>query len=111
MFVKYCELISEETGVTPEKQVDTRKNKKGSTGWGRLMRKTICQWYASKSPEQLAMHLTKYKSREGYSHRDLFRLAHPTPNENRFSGDHSLEVEQLYRFAVKGPYLTFELGF
>ncbi|KAK6056660.1 TROVE domain protein [Cooperia oncophora] len=67
-FVKYCEMISQSTQAEEGKK---------STGWGRLMRSTIQQWYASKSPEQLAMHLTKYPQRGGWSHRDLFRLAHP----------------------------------
>ncbi|VDL70793.1 unnamed protein product [Nippostrongylus brasiliensis] len=69
-FVKYCEMISAGTQAEGDKK---------STGWGRLMRKTIKNWYASKKPEQLAMHLTKYPQRGGWSHRDLFRLTHPVP--------------------------------
>jgi 60 kDa SS-A/Ro ribonucleoprotein len=46
-------------------------------GWGRLMRAAITNWYASKKPHSLASQLLKYPSRNGWSHRDLMRLAHP----------------------------------
>ncbi|KAL6738149.1 hypothetical protein Aduo_011728 [Ancylostoma duodenale] len=95
-FVKYFELISQST--QPEEG-------KKSTGWGRLMRLTIQDWYASKAPEQLAMHLTKYPQRGGWSHRDLFRLAHPTLKE-KTEENSILEYEQLYHFAVKGELRT-----
>uniref|UniRef100_A0A7I4YLZ9 TROVE domain-containing protein n=1 Tax=Haemonchus contortus TaxID=6289 RepID=A0A7I4YLZ9_HAECO len=91
-FVKYCEMISQATLAEKEKK---------STGWGRLMRSTIQHWYSSKSPEQLAMHLTKYPQRGGWSHRDLFRLAHPKLKKDAFP-EKLLEYEQLYHFAVKG---------
>ncbi|EPB67181.1 TROVE domain protein [Ancylostoma ceylanicum] len=95
-FVKYCEMVSQST--QPE---DSKK----STGWGRLMRQTIQNWYASKTPEQLALHLTKYPQRGGWSHRDLFRLAHPTLKE-KTTEDSILEYEQLYHCAVKGELKT-----
>lgn len=46
-------------------------------GWGTGMRKAVSRWYLSKSPNQLAYQLLKYKQRDGWSHRDLLRLAHP----------------------------------
>ncbi|EPB66814.1 TROVE domain protein [Ancylostoma ceylanicum] len=61
--------------------------------------------YASKTPEQLALHLTKYPQRGGWSHRDLFRLAHPTLKE-KTTENSILEYEQLYHFAVKGELKT-----
>ncbi|KJH43769.1 TROVE domain protein [Dictyocaulus viviparus] len=95
-FVKYCEIVSGSTHSNEGKK---------STGWGRLMRNTVQRWYSSKTPEQLAMHLTKYPQRGGWSHRDLFRLAHPKLKIS----DHPkaiLEYEQLYHFAVKGELKT-----
>ena len=49
------------------------------TGWGRAHRRAICQWYNSRSHKALAMAVTKYKSRGGWSHLDLFRLCHIEP--------------------------------
>ncbi|ARU41957.1 hypothetical protein CCB80_12745 [Armatimonadetes bacterium Uphvl-Ar1] len=46
-------------------------------GWGRGLRKAIGNWYNSQSAEALAYGLIKYQSRNGWSHRDLLRLAHP----------------------------------
>lgn len=50
-------------------------------GWGRTMRWAVSNWYA-KNPQQLAYQAIKYRSRDGWSHRDLLRLAHPSNAEN-----------------------------
>jgi len=46
-------------------------------GWGRGLRDAVSNWYLSKTPEALAMQVTKYAQRNGWSHRDVLRLAHP----------------------------------
>lgn len=46
-------------------------------GWGRATRTAVASWYEDKSPEQLAYQAAKYRSRDGWSHRDLLRLSHP----------------------------------
>jgi 60 kDa SS-A/Ro ribonucleoprotein len=46
-------------------------------GWGRALRRGVSNWYTSKDDEKLAMQVTKYAQRNGWSHRDLLRLAHP----------------------------------
>jgi len=48
-------------------------------GWGRGLRNAVGRWYNEKSPKALAYQMTKYQSREGWSHADLLKLAHPTP--------------------------------
>jgi 60 kDa SS-A/Ro ribonucleoprotein len=48
-----------------------------ATGWGRVQRKVISDWYTEKDARSLAFAITKYKQREGWSHRDILRLAHP----------------------------------
>lgn len=65
-----------------------------SSGWGRMMRQAIARWYNSKKGKGLALAITKYPQRNGWSHRDVLRLAHVKPN-NRM---HQL----LLRYAVKG---------
>lgn len=54
-------------------------------GWGRGLRKAVGNWYNGQSAAELAYGLIKYQAREGWSHRDLLRLAHPvavTPEHN-----------------------------
>lgn len=46
-------------------------------GWGRAKRSSIAGWYESKSNDALEMQVVKYRQRDGWTHRDLFRLAHP----------------------------------
>ncbi len=49
------------------------------TGWGRAHRRAVCNWYNEKTAKSLAMAVTKYQNRGGWSHRDLFRLSHIVP--------------------------------
>ena len=50
-------------------------------GWGRTMRWAVSHWY-DKNPDQLAYQAIKYRQRDGWSHRDLLRLAHPAKSDN-----------------------------
>ncbi|WHU45135.1 TROVE domain-containing protein [Gordonia sp. L191] len=50
-------------------------------GWGRGLRRAVGQWYLGKSVDSLAYQAVKYRQREGWSHRDLLRLAHPVTDE------------------------------
>lgn len=50
-------------------------------GWGRATKRAFQNWY-KKDTEKLAVQLLKYRQRDGWSHRDILRLAHPlTDNE------------------------------
>jgi len=49
-------------------------------GTGMGWRKAVANWYNSKQVDQLAYQLIKYQQREGWSNRDLLRLAHPKPS-------------------------------
>lgn len=46
-------------------------------GWGRGLRRAVANWYLEKPVDKLAYQLVKYRQREGWTHRDLLRLAHP----------------------------------
>lgn len=46
-------------------------------GWGRGLRRAVGDWYLGKDPAALAYQMLKYRQREGWSQRDLLRLAHP----------------------------------
>lgn len=48
-------------------------------GWGRGLRRAVADWYLGKEPDALAYQLVKYQRRDGWSHRDLLRLAKPRP--------------------------------
>ena len=66
MFLHFCKAIRKHA-------------KKGAIGFGRSSRSAISKWYNNKEPRQLAYHLTKYKQRHGWSHRDVLRLTHVKP--------------------------------
>jgi len=46
-------------------------------GWGRSLRRAVGGWYASRPVDALAYQAVKYRQRDGVTHRDLLRLAHP----------------------------------
>jgi len=46
-------------------------------GWGRGLRNAVGRWYVSREADQLAHQAVKYQQRDGWSHSDLLRLAHP----------------------------------
>jgi 60 kDa SS-A/Ro ribonucleoprotein len=68
----------------------------GFRGWGRSLRRAVGTWYATRSPESLAYQAVKYRRREGMTHRDLLRLAHPA--ERVGAGNPTLEVTAEHRF-------------
>lgn len=82
-------------------------------GWGRGLRNGIANWYTSKTPIALAKQVTKYQQRDGWSHRDLLRLAHVKPTTEEYDAifkyvtsglDTSINAEGLQSDAVN--YLT-----
>ena len=50
-------------------------------GWGRGLRRAVASWYLARPVDALAYQAIKYRQREGWSHRDLLRLAHPLTDE------------------------------
>jgi 60 kDa SS-A/Ro ribonucleoprotein len=63
-------------------------------GFGRAYKGALADWFNAKDEEALAYQLLKYQQRDGYSQRDLLRLAHPkTASETR---------NALYHWVVKG---------
>lgn len=67
----------------------------GLRGWGRGLRRAVADWYAQPA-EKLALQAVKYQSRDGWSHRDLLRLAHPK------AADPESAHQTLYHWMVKG---------
>lgn len=51
----------------------------GLRGWGRGLKKAIQLWFKGRKNETLALQLVKYKQREGWSMKDVLRLAKPVP--------------------------------
>src|SRR5213593_1456730 len=46
-------------------------------GWGRGLRNAVAGWYVEREAGVLAHQAVKYQQRDGWSHGDLLRLAHP----------------------------------
>ena len=63
-------------------------------GWGRGLRNAVGKWYVSREADELAHQAVKYQSRDGWSHSDMLRLAHPVAP--------SPEHDALFRWMLKG---------
>ena len=50
---------------------------KAMRGFGRSVKRSVSEWYTRKTPDQIAYQVTKYRQRNGWSHRDILRLTHP----------------------------------
>jgi 60 kDa SS-A/Ro ribonucleoprotein len=75
---------------------------KASRGWGRGVRTAVSRWYTQKSSRSLAYQVLKYQSRDGWSHRDALRLAHPKAP--------SFEHDLLFRYVARGWEGVVEAG-
>jgi 60 kDa SS-A/Ro ribonucleoprotein len=76
----------------------------GFRGWGRGLRRAIGRWYAAQPVDKLAYQAVKYRQREGVTHRDLLRLAHPAAQVS--AGNPTLDVSPehrgLFEWIVRG---------
>jgi 60 kDa SS-A/Ro ribonucleoprotein len=76
----------------------------GFRGWGRSLRRAVGRWYAERPVDALAYQAVKYRQREGVTHRDLLRLAHPAGSVT--AGNPTLEVSReharLFEWIVRG---------
>ena len=76
----------------------------GFRGWGRSLRRAVGAWYAAQSPNALAYQAVKYRRREGVTHRDLLRLAHPARRVSAGNPTLGLTPEhaRLFEWIVRG---------
>lgn len=68
----------------------------GMRGWGKQLKWAVQNWYSTKTPDQIAYQAIKYQQRDGWSQRDILRLAHPKAAE-----DDQIR-NSVYKYIVKG---------
>ncbi len=64
----------------------------GFRGWGRLLQNAVNDWFTTKSVDDLAWQVIKYRQRDGWSQRDVLRKAHPRSTDPA--------VNTVFRFAA-----------
>lgn len=67
-------------------------------GLGRGLRSAFGNWFTMQPPEKLAMQVVKYQQRDGWSARDMLRLAHPRAL--------APDQEAIFRWIVGGMEAT-----
>ncbi len=63
-------------------------------GWGRGLRSAVGRWYVERDADALAHQAVKYQQRDGWSHADLLRLAHPKAP--------SVQHDAVFRWMLSG---------
>jgi 60 kDa SS-A/Ro ribonucleoprotein len=63
-------------------------------GWGRGLRNAVGHWYVDRGADDLAHQAVKYQQRDGWSHGDLLRLAHPKAP--------SVQHDAVFRWMLSG---------
>jgi 60 kDa SS-A/Ro ribonucleoprotein len=73
-------------------------------GWGRSLRRGVGRWYAEQPVDALAYQAVKYRQRDGVTHRDLLRLAHPAMSVSARNPtiEVSNEHERLFEWIARG---------
>jgi len=71
-------------------------------GWGRGLRTAVAKWYNDMDIDRLAYQVVKYQQRDGWSHRDMLRLAKPVPKTQ--------ERDTIFSWAVGKTTFDYELG-
>jgi len=73
-------------------------------GWGRALRRAVGAWYAGRPVDRMAYQAVKYRNREGMTHRDVLRLAHPgaAVSAGNPTLDVSAEQARLFEWIVRG---------
>ena len=76
----------------------------GFRGWGRSLRRAVARWYAERAVDRVAYQAVKYRNREGVTHRDVLRLAHPAQRVSTGNPtvDVSPEHARLFEWIVRG---------
>jgi len=73
-------------------------------GWGRGLRRAVGAWYADRTVDAIAYQAVKYRQRDGVSHRDVLRMAHPAAAVS--AGNPTLDVTpeqaRLFGWIVRG---------
>ena len=68
----------------------------GMRGWGKGLRRAVGAWYQAQGDvAQAAYQMVKYRQRNGWTHRDLLRKAHP-------SGRANPDFDALYGWVTQG---------
>jgi 60 kDa SS-A/Ro ribonucleoprotein len=63
---------------TPTQLATFLSNVQDMRGWSRGLRTGVARFYTEKDAAQLAYTITKYRQRNGWTNKDILRLAHPT---------------------------------
>lgn len=62
--------------------------------WNAAAKRGISAWYTNRREDKLALQMLKYQQRDGWSHRDVLRLAHAKPQNELQNA--------MFRYATKG---------
>lgn len=81
-------------------------------GWSRGLRSGVGKFYTERDVEDLALQLVKYRQRDGWTHKDVIKLAHPStkdPAKNeliKWALGKTKEGDDSDRHKLRGPLVA-----
>lgn len=77
--------------------------------WNAAAKRGVAAWYTGRQIDRLAVQLLKYQSRNGWSHRDVLRLAHVKPqNPSQDALLHWVTKNHQHKEGLETPKLVYD---
>lgn len=77
--------------------------------WNAAAKRGLAKWYTTRTIDKLAVQLLKYQSRNGWSHRDVLRLAHVKPqNAAQDALFHWVTKDKAHKEGLELPKLVVD---
>jgi 60 kDa SS-A/Ro ribonucleoprotein len=76
--------------------------------WNRSRRNAIANWYNEKSGRDISYQMVKYQNRNGWTHKDLLRLAHVKPTDAAHSAAFQWATHGIVKMDAANIISTYE---
>lgn len=82
----------------------------GLGGWNRSKRRLVAEWFTGKKADNVAFQMLKYQNRDGWTMRDVLRIAHPIAGSPQHNAAFAWATGKLEALGDAGNDLPTILG-
>lgn len=75
-------------------------------GWSRGLRKGVASFYTSKTADQIAYQMVKYRQRNGWTHKDVIKLSHPSTINNNLNTLFAYSIGKTFDNSLFNPLVN-----
>lgn len=70
-------------------------------GWSRGLRKGVASFYTSKTADQVAYQMVKYRQRNGWTHKDVIKLSHTSTKDSQLNNLFITAIDK-FNYSIHG---------